>query len=120
VIGTYRKFQNHHGPYEDEYFRLLLIRLLTDAFGAPETPGELPSIDGLAAGIKDARARVTYLTDHTASHYREFRTKMSRLLTSLAIGPEQSSQISAALAPFDKAFAQFAMEEAANHEGAKR
>src|SRR5438105_5910705 len=61
VICTYRWFQQSKGSYEDEYFRLLLIRLLIDAYDCSEEPYELPSLIDMIRGLKDGSNRVTYL-----------------------------------------------------------
>ena len=120
VISTYRWFQRSRAPFEDQHFRLLLIRLLTDAYAAPETPGELPGMPGLLAGIGNPSARVSYAADLTAAHYPEFRGKMRRLLNSPALSAERAAHIAAALAPFDQAFARHAESDAGLPTGISR
>jgi hypothetical protein len=63
VIGTYRWFQQSHGPYEDKWFRLLLIRLLIDAYDRSGWSYEVPPLEDLIKGLVDKSNRVTYLQE---------------------------------------------------------
>ena len=54
AISSYRLFQESAGrPFSDEKFRILLIRLLSDAFGHGDESHQLPSARELARGIGD-------------------------------------------------------------------
>jgi hypothetical protein len=108
VICTYRHFQNAKGPFEDEYFRILLIRLLINAFDTGDWKYDAPSIAELTRGITDPSNRVTFLRPETASHYDEFRTKLRRLVESPLLTPAQASRIVEGVEPFDRAFGEVA------------
>jgi hypothetical protein len=104
VICTYRWFQQHKGPYEDEYFRLLLIRLLINAFDSANWPYELPSLADLYKGIEDSSMPVTYLQDFTRRQYKGFRVKLQRLLDSGLLDDQKLSIIDTGVQPFDESF----------------
>jgi hypothetical protein len=104
VISTYRLFQRHRGAWEDDYFRLLLIRLLIDALDRSGWHYELPSLADLQAGIGRSDGRVTYATPDCRSNYREFRAKLEQLLVSDLLDAQQAHLMRAAVAPFDRAF----------------
>jgi hypothetical protein len=104
VICTYRQFQNARGPFEDEYFRILLIRLLIDAFDPGGWPYDTPPLLELARGLTDPSAHVTYRRDGTAGHYDEFRGKLQRLLDSSLLDDRQRQVIVESVVPFDRAF----------------
>lgn len=82
VVSTYRYFQKSKGPFEDAHFRLLLVRLLIDAFDSSGWRYELPTLSELMEGIRDKTKPVTYLEPATRSNYAEFRNKISRLIES--------------------------------------
>lgn len=104
VISTYRYFQNAHGPYEDKNFRLLLIRLLINAYQDDRPEYEVPCLDGLAQGISDAQAKVTYVQDVTRTRYADFREKFEELLQSGSLDAAQQARCREDIAPFDEAF----------------
>jgi hypothetical protein len=81
VIATYRHFQRSRGSFEDDRFRLLLIRLFVDIFGQ-ESDDALPTLAALARGLDDAQARVTYPAPDgpTREAYARFRGKLDRIL----------------------------------------
>lgn len=81
VIATYRHFQRSRGGFEDDRFRLLLIRLFVDIFGQ-ELSGALPSLAELAQGLHGAHAPVTYPAPEPATQdaYARFRGKLDRIL----------------------------------------
>lgn len=104
VIGFYCQFQRAGGvPFEDDRFLLLLIRLLSDALGAPA--GDVPAVELLAQGIADGSKPVTYTSDSTSSQYPEFRHKLNRVLAGPVFGAAARREIESAVAPFDRAFA---------------
>jgi hypothetical protein len=104
VICTYRHFQNSHGPFEDDYFRILLLRLLIDAFDPGDWGYDAPPLHELVRGLDDPSRRVTYRTDETAGHYAEFRGKMQSLLDSTLLSPDQAGRMARDIQPFDRAF----------------
>lgn len=104
VICTYRKFQKGRGPFEDDYFRILLIRLLIDAFDAGGWSYDAPPLEELARGLDDPSRRVTYRAEATAEHYREFRDKLQSLLDSPVLDAEQVGRMERGVRPFDRAF----------------
>lgn len=104
VIATYRWFQRSRGPFEDANLRLLLIRLLVDAFDQTGWQYDLPALDDLRHGLSDSRARVTYLDPDTARNYPEFRGKLQTLVESHIVSPQQAELIRNGVRPFDEAF----------------
>jgi hypothetical protein len=104
VTSTYRLFQKASGSWEDSHFRLLLIRILIDAYDPSGWRYPLPSVARLAQGLADASQRITYLAPETRSHYPEFRRKFEELLASGTMGRERTEVARRALAPFDAAF----------------
>jgi len=104
VICTYRWFQQSKGSFEDESFRLLLVRLLIDAYDRSGWYYEVPSIENLVKGITDSSNRVTYLQDKTREQYPEFRTKLQQLIESGLLDDEKASILEKGVKPFDLAF----------------
>jgi hypothetical protein len=105
VIVVFRRFQRAEGtPYEDERFRLLLIRLLMDAFGGSDAVRPPPSVDVLARGITDQTAPVTYRSSGIAENYSGFRHMLRHITDGALIEPGGAERIERALAPFDTAF----------------
>ena len=104
VICSYRHFQKSRGPYEDEYFRILLIRLLIDAFDPGDWSYDAPALNELVGGLVDPSRRVTYRAAKTAEHYNEFRGKLQSLLDSSILNAEQAERITKGVQPFDNAF----------------
>jgi hypothetical protein len=104
VICTYRFFQNARGPYEDDHFRLLLVRLLIDLFDRTGWRYELPPLPDLQRGLSDPRARVTYVGPETAGRYPEFRGKLEELLAGPLLTPDQAGRVREGVRPFDAAF----------------
>ena len=102
VIGVYRNFQNSSGPFEDDRFLLVLIRLLSEEFGT--SPGAVPPIAEMARGIGDAQARVTYVHPHTPRKYKEFRRTLARALEAPVFGADAAARAEVALEPFERAF----------------
>lgn len=101
VISTYRHFQRSSGPFADDRFRLLLIRLFVDLFSS-RAVAELPTLPELASGLTDAEARVRYPgAEVGAADYATFRSQVERILTGPWTGQEQARAVAAALAPFD-------------------
>jgi hypothetical protein len=104
VICTYRHFQKSRGPFEDEFFRILLIRLLIDAFDPGNWPYDAPSLEELARGLDDPSRRVTYGLKTTAEHYGDFRKKLQKLLNSPILDADQAECMVKGIQPFDRAF----------------
>lgn len=105
VIATYRYFQKSKPPCEDEFFRLLLVRLLTDAYDLSNADDPLPSLNELIRGTHDRTARVTFVRPETRAHYPAFRAKLELLLASGCLAPEKTSALEAGARAFDRAFA---------------
>jgi hypothetical protein len=103
VVSTYRWFQQSPRPYEDEQFRLLLIRLLIDVYDTSGWPCEVPSLHDLAKGLAVKSSQVTYLGDSTRERYPGFRSTLQRLLSSGLLDDERVSMMQDELAPFDRA-----------------
>lgn len=105
VISTYRAFQNSKGTFHDEDFRILLIRLLIDAFDDSDWPYDVPALSALVDGITNANAAVTCATEKSRSGYPGFRNKLEELLQAGLLSDEQVAGMRASVEPFDKAFA---------------
>lgn len=104
VISTYRHFQRSAGPFVDERFRLLLVRLFVDLFAMTPFDYRLPALDELAGGLRDDRARVRYPspTRDTAQEYRSWREKVDRILAGQWTSPARRESAASALTPFDR------------------
>ena len=103
VVCTYRHFQKSKGSFDDNGFKLLLVRLLADVFDGPAPLCEVPDMTSLAAGIYDPTRRVTYTSSAARENYSVFRTKLEALM----VGEWVGGRMDAArrdLAPFDRAF----------------
>ena len=105
-MGSYRPFQVSRGSFEDDYFRVLLIRLLIDAFDPDPANWEydVPTSTELALGLTDPKARVTYTGPETAGHYEEFRVKLQRLIDSPLLDASQSGRMLEGIGRFDQFF----------------
>lgn len=104
VICTYRWFQQSKGSFEDDYFRILLIRLLINAFDPSGWSYSVPTLDALEKGITDKSNRVTYQEKDTVENYPEFRSKLEKLMTSGIISSEKVSILAEGVHQFDIAF----------------
>lgn len=104
VTGTYRRFQQAVGPFEDDAFKLLLVRLLIDAYD-PEGDYEVPRISGLMRGITDPTSQVTYCEKATWKYYPEFRKKLQTLIDSDVMGAERSKIVAAGIHQFEQVLA---------------
>lgn len=102
VICTYRRFQNCVARFEDEGFKLLLVRLLIDVFDDSDWPYEVPTLDELFLGLSRGSSRVTYLEGRTKDNYGEFRGKLERLITSGFLGDRRSEFLRERILPFDE------------------
>ena len=85
VVSEYRLLQAAEGPFEDAHFRLLLLRLLADAYGWPATAGDIPALGDLIAGMAGSPARVTYGRPATRANWPAFRARLAPLLASGAL-----------------------------------
>ena len=104
VICTYRWFQRSQTSYEDEHFRLLLIRLLIDAYDhSSGWPYELPSLAEMMKGLTDSSNPVTYLAESTRRNYPAFRLKLHDVIKSGLVGDERAAILKKGIAAFDKA-----------------
>jgi hypothetical protein len=103
VTGTYRRFQNSRGSFEDERFILLLIRLLIDAYDPNGEVYEVPSLNELMQGIRNSNSRVTYCQPSTLEVYPAFRAKLQKLLQSSLLKPETVATLEAKLSLFEQA-----------------
>ncbi len=106
VTSTYRRFQQSKGAYEDSYFRILLMRLLIDAYDQSGWRYDIPSLEALRKGLSDASNRVTYLKEETFQHYAEFRAKLQELISSKLLDEQKATILSEGIAPFDRVFGQ--------------
>jgi hypothetical protein len=104
VTGNYRRFQTTKGPFEDIYFRLLLLRLLIDAYDPSGWKYDIPSMEVFVRGTSDSSNRVTYLEDSTRQGYSDFRSLLQVLLDSPLLRPQQASIIRENIRPFDQIF----------------
>jgi hypothetical protein len=105
VVCTYRSFQQRDGPFEDDGFKLLLIRLLVIAFGMSDWRHDVPSLPKLVAGLSDPGAPVTYRAAETRAKYGGFRSKLDALLESGLIPSAGVENVAHSIKPFDEALA---------------
>jgi hypothetical protein len=105
-IAHYRLFQEAGaGSFTDGYFLILLMRVLSDAFGQIDASDHLPPLEDLVRGITDPAARVNYRASGLEERYARFRRQIGRVIESPAVEPPQADKIERALRPFDAAFA---------------
>jgi hypothetical protein len=105
AITHYRLFQGSDGgPFTDGHFLILLMRLLSDAFGQTDGCHQLPSVKDLARGICDAETHVNYCEHGIETRYAKFRRQIGRVIEARAVGSLQAERIEHALLPFDAAF----------------
>ena len=107
VICTYRWFQENErrgrAAYIDEHWRILLIRLLVDAYESTESEADVPVLSDLRDGLAGKSRRVNYTGKSAAEHYPEFRGKLEQLLTSGVLDESKAASIRRGIAPFDAA-----------------
>jgi hypothetical protein len=107
VICTYRWFQENERlgkpAYCDEHWRLLLIRLLVDAFDSTETDAQIPSLAELIEALRGGSRRVDYRGETNAKNYPEFRGKLQQLIDSGALDDRKTRILRTGIAPFDAA-----------------
>ena len=103
VTGTYRKFQQSKGSFEDGMFKLLLVRLLIDAYDPSGWVYEVPDLAHLVLGLTDPTQRVTYVGSQTPQNYLEFRLKLQRLIESHLLDDRKSNVLEQGIRPFDQA-----------------
>lgn len=101
VTGTYRRFQQSSGSFEDDRFKLLLVRLLIDAYDNSGWSYEVPEVRDLVKGMTDASRRVTYLKEQTWENYPEFRSKLQQLMDSGVLNDEKVSVLANGIEAFD-------------------
>lgn len=104
VTGTYRLFQRSKGSHEDGSFRLLLVRLLIDAYDQSGWKYEIPEVNDLIKGLTDESNRITYLKETTRERYPEFRSKLQELIECSILSDERASSIENGVRVFDQAF----------------
>ena len=103
VISTYRHFRKSKGGFEDDRFRLLLIRLFVDLFAQVRADYALPSADELRQGLGSVTAAVCYpdADEKTKADYADFRAKTTRILEGPWTDATRRTAAAEALAPFD-------------------
>lgn len=102
VTGTYRRFQKSSGPFEDDRFKLLLVRLLIDAYDQSGWVYEVPEVNDLTKGMTDASRRVTYVAEQTWQNYPEFRTKLQQLMDCGVLDDQKVSVLAHGVRQFDR------------------
>ncbi|MGH3029506.1 MAG: hypothetical protein ACRDNE_01835 [Gaiellaceae bacterium] len=105
VVCAYRSFQRRSGPFEDQGFSLLLIRLLVAAYEMSRWCHDLPSLPRLVAGLRDATAPVTYRAPETRAKYETFRSKLDALIASGLLPTKGVETVARSIEPFDAALA---------------
>jgi hypothetical protein len=103
VISTYRAFQRRGGPFHDDSFRLLLIRLFIDLFARPGDDYGLPGLDELAGGLGrtgDPGVVVGYAAQD-ADSYRLMRDKLRAVVRGPWSDPERAARCLELLRSFD-------------------
>jgi hypothetical protein len=104
VICTYRWFQKSKGSFEDECFRILLIRSLINAFDKSGWKYDVPELDQLVKGITDKSNCVTYTQQKTRGNYAEFRSKLQTLIDSQLLNEERVTILIESVSDFDRVF----------------
>jgi hypothetical protein len=88
VISIYRLFCKSRRPFEDKYFKLLLIRSLIDALGDAGWTYSVPSMKGLVGALAGTDEKVSYRALETRKNYDTFRRNFERLMQSGILGTE--------------------------------
>ncbi|MEB3358108.1 MAG: hypothetical protein VKK04_15375 [Synechococcales bacterium] len=108
VISTYRHFQKSQKsdrPFEDINFRILLIRLLINAYDPGDWPYAVPTLETLIRGLTDETNPVTYQQAKTRRRYLEFRRKLNQFMDSGVLTPARQAILREGIQPFDQALA---------------
>ncbi|MGH8626876.1 MAG: hypothetical protein ACREYC_16995 [Gammaproteobacteria bacterium] len=104
VISVYRLFRKFRGRFEDEHFKLLLIRSLIDALGDAGWTYSVPSMTELVNALDGKDDRVSYIESRTRKGYEIFRRNLERLRQSGILGAEAGDILKRQLIPFDERF----------------
>lgn len=103
VISTYRSFQRATGPFHDNSFRLLLIRLFADLFARFDDDYGVPALEQLAAGlghVGDPQFPVGY-SEKDGDGYRLMRDKLRAVVEGPWSDPVRASRCLDLLRSFD-------------------
>jgi hypothetical protein len=107
VICTFRWFQENEKlgkpAYQDEHWRILLVRLLVDAYESTETEATVPSLADLRNALTGQSKRVDYRGEAAAKNYAEFRTKLQQLIDSGILDDRKLRVLREGIEPFDAA-----------------
>ncbi len=103
LISTYRYYQDHRGSFHDGGFRLLVLRVLVDAFAGPGEDHGVPSADQLVAGLAGGPGRVRYEPGDAAA-YRTTRADLETALEGPWSSPERRGRTAELLRAFDQRF----------------
>ena len=105
TIFTYRLFRDSRQTTVcDDFFRLLLLALLSDAVDPKGAMRTVPQVSDLAAGLTDQRARVRYDSPTCIQQYPVFRELLEQLCDTPMIRRLPEDSIRRSVAPFDKHF----------------
>jgi hypothetical protein len=109
AICNYRVFhRDATGPYEDERFVLLLVRLLADALDhhtdTMSPSASLPPFHQMLAGVTDPAQPVTYLSKEAAINYPDFRRRVMRITDGPLFQADAAAQVRERLRHFGDAF----------------
>ncbi len=102
VISVYRLFRKSRGVFEDEHFKLLLIRSLIDALGDAGWAYSVPAMAELIDALDGKDEKVSYVRSRKG--YEIFRRNLERLIRSGILGAEASDTMRRGLVPFDERF----------------
>lgn len=105
VISNYLSFGWSRGPFHDRGFKLLMLRLMIDAFD-PDTPGyNLPTVDEMAEGIGRSDRRVTYSPDEgSLAAFSSLRDGVKRIASSQSFDGRSVSVIEEGLDRFGRRY----------------
>ena len=104
VITNYREFEKAPKPYDDNFFRILLIRFLVDALDNSGWPYRLPSFEQCVAGLSGTDADVNYADPRAARIYPHFRRYFQSLLELGLFERSALVKLADSIAPFDQKF----------------
>ena len=104
VVCSYRWYQQSPKPYCDEHFRILLIRLLADAFGCGPDEEQVPGLGELEKALVLPGRRISYAGANPRANYGEFRDKLQALVDSGALEAEQNRVLLKGVRKFDEEF----------------
>jgi len=104
TISSYRHYCRLPRPFNDKYFRILLLRLLVDALDNSGWTYHLPPLENIIEGIAGNDKFVSYVHRDTKANYARFSRTMMNFLDSGALKDKAKENIYSNFLKFDRQF----------------